>query len=428
MKSHFDTEYNEVELGQVCRVGDGAHSKVERKESGIPYITSKNIEVGHLDTEDVDYISEEDYRRIFPDNGTVRRPKPGDVLIGIIGSFGNAYRYTESDHFGISSAVGVLRPDESKLDSDFLYYVVTSDTFRAVHESVKGGSVQGYTNTDTIQSLPLVLPPLPVQRRIADILGALDDKIELNRRMNETLEEMARALYRHWFVDFGPFQDREFKDTEEMGPIPKGWEVKPLESIVTIELDNIDPQDFPDEEFDYYSFSAYDENRYPKLEVGGEIGSRKSLVKRRKVMVSRLNPGDYRIWTVYPDGDRRGITSTEFIHFVPNDPELWGYLNCHLRSEGFKAEFRRHASGTTGSRQRVRRRTPNDFGTVIPSEDVLETFGKRVNPVWDLIHFNREENQTLAETRDYLLPKLISGEIEVEAAQEVAEETVEATS
>ena len=317
--------------------------------------------------------------------------------------------------------------DEVASNRFLKYSLQCNDTQRRLRSNTRGSTVSRVLKED-IFGLEIGVPPLAVQRRIADILGALDDKIELNRRMNETLEEMAQTLYRHWFVDFGPFQDQEFKDTEEMGPIPKGWEVKPLESIVTIELDNIDPQDFPDEEFDYYSFSAYDENRYPKLEVGGEIGSRKSLVKRRKVMVSRLNPGDYRIWTVYPDGDRRGITSTEFIHFVPNDPELWGYLNCHLRSEGFKAEFRRHASGTTGSRQRVRRRTPNDFGTVIPSEDVLETFGKKVNPVWDLIHSNREENHTLAETRDYLLPKLISGEIEVKAAQEVAEETVEAVS
>jgi type I restriction enzyme S subunit len=392
-------------------------------DKGVRFVRAGDLEGGKICTDDL--------KRISPDIASKyqrSRLEGGEVLLTIVGRVGEtAVVPNKLKGANVARAVAVI-PIDNGLDAQWVHRAMQTQQLQRFIRDWCNTTVQPTLNLEDVKQLPIPLPSREVRETVVDILGALDDKIELNRRMNETLEEMAQTLYRHWFVDFGPFQDREFKDTEELGPIPKGWEVKPLESIVTIELDNIDPQDFPDEEFDYYSFSAYDENRYPKLEVGGEIGSRKSLVKRRKVMVSRLNPGDYRIWTVYPDGDRRGITSTEFIHFVPNDPELWGYLNCHLRSEGFKAEFRRHASGTTGSRQRVRRRTPNDFGTVIPSEDMLETFGKKVNPVWDLIHFNREENQTLAETRDYLLPKLISGEIEVEAAQEIAEDTVEAAS
>jgi type I restriction enzyme S subunit len=409
----------------VHEIYDAPHATPEKTEEGPIFLGVSNLVNGRLDLSDTEHVSEEGFQK-----RTSRvTPHGGDIVFSYETRLGEVALIPENLKCCLGRRMGLLRVDREVADPRYLLYAWLSPEFqRTIHAQASQGSTVNRILLTELGNYPIRVPPLPVQRRIADILGALDDKIELNRRMNETLEEMAQALYRHWFVDFGPFQDQEFKDTEEMGPIPKGWEVKPLESIVTIELDNIDPQDFPDEEFDYYSFSAYDEDRYPKLEVGGEIGSRKSLVKRRKVMVSRLNPGDYRIWTVYPDGDRRGITSTEFIHFVPNDPELWGYLNCHLRSEGFKAEFRRHASGTTGSRQRVRRRTPNGFGTVIPSEDVLETFGKKVNPVWDLIHSNREENQTLAETRDYLLPKLISGKIEVEAAQEIAEDTVEAAS
>jgi type I restriction enzyme S subunit len=423
MKSHFDTEYNEVELGQVCRVGDGAHSKVERKESGIPYITSKNIEVGHLDTEDVDYISEEDYRRIFPDNGTVRRPKPGDVLIGIIGSFGNAYRYTESDHFGISSAVGVLRPDESKLDSDFLYYVVTSDTFRAVHESVKGGSVQGYTNTDTIQSLPLVLPPLPVQRRIADILGALDDKIELNRRMNETLEEMARALYRHWFVDFGPFQDREFKDTEELGPIPKGWDVKPFLDTCDIETGGT-PKTSVDEYWggDILWASAKDVSQNtepvlldPERTITPEglqnsptdvlpagttaIVARGATTGRHTILGRDMAPNQSCYGLVGKEGYSRG----------------WTYLTVNSLVE----RLRKRAYGSAFDSVTIS--TFENLNIVGAPKKVISDFNERVMPLFERMMLNVKEDKTLAETRDYLLPKLISGEIEADAAEEVVE-------
>jgi len=403
MKSHFDTEYNEVELGQVCRVGDGAHSKVERKESGIPYITSKNIEVGHLDTEDVDYISEEDYRRIFPDNGTVRRPKPGDVLIGIIGSFGNAYRYTESDHFGISSAVGVLRPDESKLDSDFLYYVVTSDTFRAVHESVKGGSVQGYTNTDTIQSLPLVLPPLPVQRRIAGILGALDDKIELNRRMNETLEEMAQILYYRFFdgsVDGDGVRLDELVNIKPRMPVPDDDEVLTYVGMADVEPNRMSVTDYGKKE--YTSGRRF---------INGDT------------LMARITPSLENGKTAFVDFLSEGemaFGSTEFTVMRAEEGTSPYFVYCCARDEDFRDYAISTMTGSSG-RQRVQENLLGGYAFEDLRQEDMASFHEKAEPLFKLISSNTSENRTLAETRDYLLPKLISGEIEVEAAQEVVE-------
>lgn len=409
-------------LSDVCEeIVDCLHETAPTQDEGIPSICTSDIENGRLDIAAADRVSEDVYQKWTQRS----EPQPGDIILAREAPVGEVGIVPQGTKVCLGQRTVQLRPDRSKVVPRYLLFLFLDRELQNRMESMAAGSTVAHLNLSDIREMELPdLPPLPVQRRIADILGALDDKIDLNRRMNETLEETAQALYRHCFVDFGPFQDREFTDTEELGPIPKGWEVAPLETIVNIELDNIDPQDHPEEEFDYYSFSAYDEDRYPEIEVGGEIGSRKSLVKRRKVMVSRLNPGDYRIWTVHPGGERKGITSTEFIHFVPVRESLWGYLNCHLRSEGFKAEFRRHASGTTGSRQRVRRRTPNEFKTAIPPETVLNEFGEKVNPIWDLIHSNRKENQQLSETRDYLLPKLISGEIEVDTAQEVAEDAV----
>jgi type I restriction enzyme S subunit len=410
----------------TTKIGSGATpegGKKSYKDEGISLIRSQNVYNLKFERDGLAFIDEDQ-----AENLSHVQVEGKDVLLNITGhSVGRCCMVPDRIlPARVNQHVMILRADPSRIDPRYLlYYVNSPDVKRGLLQRTHGATRDALTKGQ-MEAFEVKYPPLSVQRRIADILGALDDKIELNRRMNETLEEMAQALYRHWFVDFGPFQDREFVDTEELGPIPKRWEVAPLETIVNIELDNIDPQDHPEEEFDYYSFSAYDEEQYPEIEVGGEIGSRKSLVKRRKVMVSRLNPGDYRIWTVYPDGERRGITSTEFIHFVPVRESLWGYLNCHLRSEGFKADFRRHASGTTGSRQRVRRRTPNEFKTAVPPETVLNEFGEKVNPIWDLIHSNRKENQQLSETRDYLLPKLISGEIEVEAAEEIADETAAA--
>src|SRR6266536_1102283 len=104
-------------IGDVCYVTDGAHAKVERREHGVPYLTSKNIGHGRLLLGKLDFISAQDFERLFTNTSRAqRRPKGGDVLIGIIGTFGNAYLYRDSDNFGISSAVALLRPDPSKLD------------------------------------------------------------------------------------------------------------------------------------------------------------------------------------------------------------------------------------------------------------------------------------------------------------------------
>jgi type I restriction enzyme S subunit len=109
----MSSDWNVVVIGDVCSVGDGAHSKVARQISGVPYLTSKNIGRGQLKLDNLDFICNEDFERLFPlESKATRRPKAGDVLIGIIGTFGNAYLYKKSDHFGFSSSIGILRPDK----------------------------------------------------------------------------------------------------------------------------------------------------------------------------------------------------------------------------------------------------------------------------------------------------------------------------
>jgi type I restriction enzyme S subunit len=199
------SEFKEVSIGEVCSVGDGAHSKVKRVDEGVPYLTSKNIGQGILKLDKFDFISEESFQKLFPaESKATRKPQVGDVLFGIIGTFGNVYLYKEGDHFGFSSSIGILRPNPKKLDCEYLYYVVSSSLFKSNHASHNAGSVQGYTNISTVKSLRLPLPPLVIQKNIAKILKALDEKIQINRQINQTLESMAQAIFQSWFVDFDP--------------------------------------------------------------------------------------------------------------------------------------------------------------------------------------------------------------------------------
>ncbi|WP_051603921.1 restriction endonuclease subunit S [Marinobacter sp. HL-58] len=268
------SEWPTSSLGKTCYITDGAHAKVERQKRGVLYLTSKNFGQGQIKLDNADYISQEDFNRLFTDTKkSQRRLRNGDVLTGIIGTFGNAYRYRHDDYFGISSSVAILRPNPDILDSDFLYYVITSETFKRTVAAYKGGSVQGYTNIATLKTLPIPLPDLTSQRQIAALLSGLDEKISLNHQINTTLESMAQALFKSWFVDFDPVIDnalaagnpipeelkaradartalgdqrkplpdhirQQFPDrfvlTEEMGWVPEGWEVNPIGSLIEL--------------------------------------------------------------------------------------------------------------------------------------------------------------------------------------------------
>ncbi len=166
------SEWKKFRIGEVCTLGDGAHTKVKRLDTGVLYLTSKNIKNGKLILNDVSYISEEDFERLFSSSkSSVRNLQYGDVLIGIIGTIGNAYVYKRDDKFGVSSSVAILRPDVKTIDSKYLYFILSSRFFQRMLSNVKGGSVQGYTNLPLLRSLPIILPSISEQKSIADTLS-----------------------------------------------------------------------------------------------------------------------------------------------------------------------------------------------------------------------------------------------------------------
>jgi type I restriction enzyme S subunit len=267
------------------------------------------------------------------------------------------------------------------------------------------------------------LPPLPIQHRIANILGALDDKIELNRRMNETLEEMAQALYRHWFVDFGPFQDRELKDTEEMGPIPKGWEIKPFLDTCEIETGGT-PKTSVDEYWggDILWASAKDVSQStdavlldPERTVtpaGIENSPADVLPAGTTALVARgATTGRHAIL------GRDMALNQSCYGLIGKDGYSWGWT--YLTVDSLVKRLRKHAYGSAFDSVTIS--TFENLDIVGAPPEVISAFKEKVMPLFKKMMANVKENQTLAEIRDYLLPKLISGEIKVEAAQEVVE-------
>ncbi len=328
-----------------------------------------------------------------------------------------------------------MRIDPRKADPLFYFYYFHSQHGRAAIRSIveQGAGASGIRGSD-LEKLDVQWLPVQEQRAISRILGTLDEKIELNRRMNETLEAMARAIFKSWFVDFEPvrakaegrdpglpkhiaelFPDR-FEDSE-LGEIPAGWKVTKIEKFATLSRDGINPGEFPDEIFEHFSIPAFDEGQTPKRELGGAIKSNKFLFPSDAILLSKLNPRIPRLWLPVVRHQYRAICSTEFLVVLPRIDDFREFMYGFLSSETFADVFETLVTGASGSHQRVKPEGLLSMNVVIPSKPVIQKFSKAVRPFLARMDRGREESRTLAALRDTLLPKLISGELRMKDAE-----------
>lgn len=307
------------------------------------------------------------------------------------------------------------------------------------------GSANPTLNRNHVHLLKVLWPPLASQERIADILGTLDDKIELNRRMNETLEAMARRLFKSWFVDFDPVHAKAalrrehpklsnadlsrralpnmapeiaelFPDSFEdstLGPIPTGWRAGVIGDLATLDKSSVKPSAFPDEVFDHYSIPAFDDGRNPVQESGDQIKSNKFVVTPECVLLTKLNPRIPRVWLPFPSSSRRSLCSTEFLVLKPKDGVPREFLFSLVSSGTFFEVYETMVTGTSGSHQRIRPEHLLNMEVVIPAEPVRTSFSDAVSNQFTHSESLRSESRRLATTRDRFLPKLLAGDLSV---------------
>ena len=409
-------------------------------DSGVPVIRGGNLsqDVGtRLNHEDLVFITEDKAREF--ERSTV---KHGDLVFTCWGTIDQVGLIDERSHYEeyvISNKQMKMTPDPAITDSRFLYYQFSSPKIKSwIIDNGIGSSVPGF-NLGMLKSIELNIPSLPEQKAIAHILGTLDDKIELNRKTTETLEAMAKALFKSWFVDFDPVRAKaegrptglpaeisdlfpdSFEDSE-LGEIPSGWSVAEIDQILNLQKDSLDPSSAPDETFDHYSIPAFDAGKHPARELGSSILSQKFLVGDEDLLVSKLNPSTPRVWIPFASSGRRGICSTEFL--VCRTSSIFGraYAYCLASSDAIVEAMIGLAGGTSNSHQRIR---PGDFLALpccIGTEMVRSAFLDVVEPLLSKSLALRNESRSLSTTRDSLLPKLISGEIRIPDAEKMLEE------
>jgi type I restriction enzyme S subunit len=400
-------------------------------DSGVPVVMGSNISDGKHPAGDFVFVTEAKAAELK--SSEVRE---GDLVFPHRGAIGRVALIPPNTRMILSSSLMKLTPNQEKCCSDFLLYFFRSN--RGVHELLKNASTVGTPGIgqplSSLKRIPLEVPPLGEQKAIAHILGTLDDKIKLNRKTNETLEAMAKALFKSWFVDFDPVRAKvegrptglpteisdlfpdSFEDSE-LGEIPSGWEVKALDDVAHF-LNGLALQKFP---------SQAGEPTLPVIKIAQLKKGDTSGADRCSTAV----PDEY----VIRDGDVLFSWSGSLA------VDIWcggeGALNQHLFKVTSKTyqkwfvyqwvkhhlpEFQVIAQGKATTMGHIQRHHLSEANALVPKTSLLSAMDSAFTPLLERAFGLRRQSRELSLIRDALLPKLISGEIRIPDAERMLEE------
>ncbi|GMU39414.1 MAG: hypothetical protein AMXMBFR23_02800 [Chloroflexota bacterium] len=406
------SEWPQVPLGTVVNLKRGFDLPADRRQPGrFPVVSSGGVSGFHHEA---------------------RCEAPG-VVIGRYGSIGSVHWVSEP-YWPLNTSLFV--EDFKGNDPRFVFYLLQTINYHAHSDK---SSVPGVNRNDLHMEL-VSLPPLPEQRAIAEVLGALDDKIELNEGMNATLDEMARALFKSWFVDFDPVrakaEGREpshmdaataglFPDSFEdsaLGPIPAGWRVSTVGDVVSVfggSTPSTKEPAFWDGSHAFATPKDLSKISTPvlldtarRITDAGLAKVSSGLLPADTVLMSSRAPVGYLAIARLPVAVNQGMAAMVCDGDVKPPFVLnWTRLNMD--------EIRSRASGTTFPE--IGKSSFRSIQCVVPPREVHDAYHATMSPLYDLITTNVSESRTLTELRDTLLPRLISGQLRVEAPARIVE-------
>lgn len=385
--------------------------------SGIPLVTAKIVKNGTINGY-TEFIPEEDYNKWM-----VRGfPKVGDVILTTEAPLGEVALLKE-EKVALAQRIVCLRGKDNVLDNTYLkYYLQSGKGQKSLSARESGTTVTGIKQAE-LRRVDIEYPTYEDQRRIASILSSLDRKIELNNKINADFEEMAQAIFKNWFVDFEPFKDGKFVDSE-LGMIPEGWKVSQIAYIPHILENGKRPKGgavekgIPSVGAEHVKGMCtydYSKTKYINCEFAA------------KLKTGKINGYELMI---YKDGGKPG-------YFIPNFSifgEGYPFENCYLNEHVFKLDFDGNkefnifcyfffkteqimsyfnAQGAKAAIPGINKKDVENIYIFSPDNESVIKFGEFAYPLFKQMLKNAIENRTLSLLRDTLLPRLMSGEIEV---------------
>lgn len=424
MIERFETTFQQLIDEGTLEIGDGYRARNDELGGSGPIF----LRAGHVTDTHIDFEHTERFREDLRATVASKMCKPGDTVITTKGNSTGRTTFVAERHppFVYSPHLSYWRSRNSEvLCGGFLRYWSRSQEFTRQLSGMKASTdMAPYLSLTDQRRLRITLPSISEQRGIARMLGALDEKIELNREMSTTLEAMARALFQSWFIDFDPVHpgavehvanlfSTELVDSP-MGSVPRGWSVAALPEAIEVN---------PFRPLKKGSRSTYLDMK--NLPTAGHCAD--EVVEREFGSGTKFRNGDTLVARITPclENGKTGMVdflkdsevawgSTEFIVLAPKPPLPAQFVYLLARSDAFRAHAIRNMTGTSG-RQRVPAEALSNFLIAVPPPNVAQAFAELTTPMFEKIAANVAESRTLARMRDTLLPKLLSGELRVPA-------------
>lgn len=419
------SEWRETKLGTVAKLRSGfAFKSANWKPEGFPVIKIANVKDGRIIPDGCAFVSE-----TLAAKTEEWITAPEDILIAMTGYVGEVALVQPREKYLINQRVGRFEIiDHAWLSSQFLFYTLRAPEVRTKIEQMARGSAQANLSAGDMANLEVLLPPLPEQRAIAHILGTFDDKIDLLRRQNETLESMARALFQAWFVDFEPVRAKAegrwqrgeslpglpaelwdlFPDRlvdSEIGEVPEGWGVRSLGEEFNITMGQSPPGSTYNETGDglpFYQGRTDFAFRFPTRRVF--CTAPKRLANAQDTLVSVRAPvGDMNMASE-PCAIGRGVAAVRH----KSGSVSYTYHHLYVISALFQ-EF--NSEGTVFGA--INKKDFHAIRHIVPPQTIIAAYESQARPLDSQVERNEHESQTLASLRDALLPRLVSGELRV---------------
>lgn len=394
-----------------------------KSPEGIPVLSAKVVKTTGL-LRPIEQKIATDY---YPQWMVRGLPRVGDVVMTTEAPMGEVIQLdSETVQYALGQRIVCMRGKEEKLDNTFLRYLLTSPSQQAILASYATGTTVLGISQKALRSVPISYPNFSEQRRIGGLLGALDDKIELNRRMNETLEAMARAIFKDWFVDFGPTRAKMagrapylaaeiwslFPDRLDADGKPEGWRFGKLGDVAQQVGESVKPEAL-DPGTPYIGLEHMPRKSIALFDWDGadKVTSGKLIFRKGDFLFGKLRPYFHKVGIAPVDG----ICSTDIVVLNARERKAAAFVLACISQDEFVAFTDRTSDGTKMPRTSWGRMERYDL--CLPSEPALEAFNESVESMLDRIVANIHESRTLAATRDLLLPKLMSGEVRVKDAE-----------
>ena len=392
--------------------GDRSHrypKRSEFQEKGVLFLNTANIVQNRLDITEANFVALEKFNEIK--KGRLQR---FDIVITTRGSLGKVALFNINPPVGLINAqMLILRADDKVINPTFLFYQFCDDDFQTKLKNFASGSAQPQIPIMDLKEIEVCVPSLETQRKIAAVLSAYDDLIENNTRRIKILEDMAQTLYQEWFVHFRfPGHENVLMVESPLGPIPQGWKVVRASEVIFINPKTSVPRDTIKP---FVPMKSATENSMLITEIGEKTGNSGAKFKNDDTLFARITPclenGRTGFVQFLPHDDAVAFGSTEFI--VLRSKTLNPYFVYLLaQTRDFRENAIKSMTGATG-RQRVVNQCFDDYFLPNPNQDILDQFELTIASFFRKIQNLSEKNTNLQQTRDLLLPKLISGEIDV---------------